>query len=77
MAAKTAWTIEYSDCISAEGWYPFTNDECPTYGIKQSDVETPVMQSVASLPWLPGPLKAGVVVPDSVLSVGPIERLVI
>ena len=32
------------------------------------------MQSIRSLPLLPGPLRSEVVVPDKVLSMGQIER---
>ena len=51
-------------------------DECPGYYTKQSDGEVPVMhelwgmQSISSLPLLPGPLWPGVVAPDRALSMG-------
>ena len=51
-------------------------NECPEYDTKQSDGEVPVMlefwgmQSIASLPLLPGPLWPGVVAPDRALSMG-------
>ena len=53
----------------------YTN-ECPEYDIKQSNGEVPVilelwrMQSTPSLLSHPGPLWPGVVVPDSVRSMG-------
>ena len=52
----------------------------PGYDIKQSDGEVPVMlelwgmQSILSLPSLPGPLWPEVIVPDRVLSMSQIER---
>ena len=55
--------------------------ECPVYDTKQSDGEVPMMlelwgmQSTPSLPSLPGPLWPGVVVPDSILSMGKIELI--
>ena len=70
----SAWAVEYTDCISAEGW-DFPN-EYPGYDNKQSDFEVPVMLELRgmritpSLPSLPGPLWAEVVVPDRVLSMG-------
>ena len=70
-------TAEYTDCISAEG-LDFPN-ECPGYDTKKSDGEVPVMlevygmRSTHSLPSLPGPLWAGVVALDRVLSMGQIE----
>ena len=51
-------------------------NEYPGYDTKQSNGEVPVMlefwgmQSTPLLPLLPGPLCPGVVVPDSVLSLG-------
>ena len=51
-------------------------NECPGYDTKQSDGEIPAMQelwgmwSTPLLPSLPGPLRPGVVAPDSVLSMG-------
>ena len=50
-------------------------NECPGYDTKQSDGEVPVIwkkQSTPSLPSLPGSLWPGVVVPDSILSMGQI-----
>ena len=53
--------------------------ECPRYNNKQSDSKAAVMQkllgiwSPPSLPWIPGPLWSGVVAPDKVLSMSPIE----
>ena len=54
-------------------------NECPGYDTKQSDGEVPVMleiwgmQSIPSLPSLPGSLWPGVVALDKVLSMGQIE----
>ena len=59
--AQSAGAVEYTDCFSAEGWDPPTN-ECPGYDTKQSDGEVPAvlelsgMRSTPSLPLLPGPL---------------------
>ena len=53
--------------------------ECPSYDIKQSDGEVPVMlklwgmQGTPSLPSFPGPLWLGVAAPDRVLSMSQIE----
>ena len=75
--AKSAGTVEYIDCIAAEG-QDFPN-ECPRYDTKQSDSEVPVMlelwvmQSTPSLPLLPGPLRPGLIAPDRVLSMSQIE----
>ena len=55
------YPVEYTDCFSSEGVRPPPN-ECPVYDTKQSDGEVPVMlelcgmQSIPSLPSLPGPL---------------------
>ena len=40
--AQLAGAVEYTDCTSAEGYPPPTN-ECPRYDTKQSDSEVPVM----------------------------------
>ena len=75
--AQLAGSVEYTNCISAEG-YDFLN-ECSGYDTKQSDGEVPVMlelwgmQSTPSLPLLPDPLSTGMVEPCSVLSMGQIE----
>ena len=67
--AQPAGVVEYTDCTSAEGQHPPSN-ECPRYDTKQSDGEVPVMlrlwgmQSTPSLPLLPGPLWPGVVASD-------------
>ena len=58
--AQMAGAIEYTDCISAEGYD--SSNKCPRYDTKQSDDETSVMpklwgmQSSPSLPSLPGAL---------------------
>ena len=58
------------------GKAPHHHDECPGYGIKQSDGETSEMlepwgmRSNPSLPSLPG-----VVTPDNVLSMSQIELI--
>ena len=76
--AQSAWAVEYTDCISAQGQDPPPN-ECPRYDTKQYDGEVPVMLefwgmlSTPSLPLLPGSLWPGVVAPDWVLSMGQIE----
>ena len=65
---QSARAIEYTDCISAEG-----------YDIKHFDCEAPVMlelwemQSTPSLPPLPGPHWPGVVAPDWVSSTVQVE----
>ena len=57
--------------------YTTPPNECPAYDTKQSDGEVPVMlelwgmQSILSLPLLPGPLWPGMVAPDK----GPIYGL--
>ena len=77
MTAQSVGAVEYTDCISAEG-YPHHN-ECPVYDTKQSDGGIPVMLelwgmwSTLSLPSLPGQLWPGVVASDRVLSMGQIE----
>ena len=35
--AQSAGAVDYTDCTSAEGWDPPTN-ECPGYNTKQSDL---------------------------------------
>ena len=73
--AQFAGAVEYTDCISAEGYDPPDN-ECPAYDTKQSDGEVPVMleiwgmQITPSLPLLLGPLLLGVLAHDRVLSMG-------
>ena len=58
--AQSAETVEYTDCISAEGWY--SPNEYPRYDTKQSDGKVLVIlelwgiQSTPSLPSLPGTL---------------------
>ena len=76
--AQSAGTVEYTDCISAEGVR--LPNECPDiYDTKQSDGEVPVILTlwgIRSTPLLssfPGPLWPGVVEPDRVLSMGQIE----
>ena len=72
--ARSAWTVEYTDCTSAEA-YGHLN-ECSGNDTKQSDGEVPVMlgpweiRSTPSLPLLPGPLWPGVLAPDRALSMG-------
>ena len=69
-----AGAVDYTNCFSAEG-YDFHND-FPEYDTKQSDDEASVMlelwgmQSITSLPSLPGPLWLRVVAPDRVLPMG-------
>ena len=54
---QPAGALEYTDCISAEGYD--SPNECPGYDTKQSDSEVPVMlelwgmQSIRFLPSLP------------------------
>ena len=74
--AQSAWTVKYTDCISAEELKKKQKNECPGYDTKQSDGEAPVMlelwemQSTSSLPLLPGSLWPRVVVPDKALIYG-------
>ena len=42
----------------------------PRHDTKQSDGEVPVVQELWGMPWLPDPLRPGVVAPDRVLSMG-------
>ena len=69
--------VEYTDCISAEE--KDSPNKCPVYNTKQSDSEVRVMmalwnmRSTPLLPWLPGPLRPGVVASDRVLYIGQIE----
>ena len=71
------WAVEYTDCISAEGYDPAI--EYPRYDTKQSDGEVPVMlelwgmRSTPSLPSYPGPFWLGVVAPYKALSMGQIQ----
>ena len=70
-SAHLPGVAEYTDCISAEG--KTTSQPVSWYETKQSDDAASVfelwgMWSTPSLPLLPGPLKARVEVPDSVLS---------
>ena len=67
--AQLAGAVEYTDCFSAEGSDPLS-DECPRYTTKQSDGEIPVVLGLPSLPMRPGPLWPGIVVPDRALSIG-------
>ena len=41
--AQSAVTVEYTDCVTAEGQDSPTTDDCPRYDFKQSDCETFVM----------------------------------
>ena len=74
--AQLAGAVEYTVHLY-RGVRPPPSNECPDNDTKQSDGEAPVilgfwgMQSTPSLPWLPGPLWPGVVVPDK----GPIYGL--
>ena len=71
-------TVEFTDCISAEGKTPPAK-ECPRYISKQTDSKVPVIlelwgiRGTSSLSSLPSPLWPGVIVPDRVLSLGQIE----
>ena len=64
MMALSAGTVEYTDCMSAEG---HDSPECPRYDIKQSDdgalvmMELWGMRSTPSQPSLACPLCPGVV----------------
>ena len=75
--AQSAGAVEYTKCISTEGLN--SHNEYPGYDKKQSDGQVPVMQglwgmqSFASLPSLPDPLRLRVIAPDRVLSMGQIE----
>ena len=68
--AQSAKAVDYTECISAEG-YDLPTNECSGYDIKQFDGEAPGMQSTSSLP---GSLWAGVVAPDRVLSMAQVEQ---
>ena len=74
---QSAAAVEYTDCISAEGWNP--HNECPGYDIKQFDGKVPVMLelwgmwSTSSLLLILVPFWPGVVAPDRVLSMGQIK----
>ena len=73
LTTHSAWAIEYANCISTEGLDPA--NEYSGYDTKLSDSETPVlelwgMSSASLLPLPPGPLRPGVVVPVTVLSIG-------
>ena len=65
-------TVEYTDCISAEG--QDSPNECPAFDTKQFDDEVSVMlelcgmRSTPPLPSIPGPLWPRVVAPDRPLS---------
>ena len=78
--APLTGAVKYTDCTSAEG-YPPTSNECPDYDTKQSDGEVPVMLgpwgiwSAPSLPLLSGQLWPGVVASDRTLSMGLIELM--
>ena len=67
--AQSAGAVEYTDCFSAKGVRPLTN-ECPEYDTKQSVGEIPVMlglwgmRSTPLLPSFPGLLWPGVVAPN-------------
>ena len=67
---QSAGAVEYTNCISADGY------EYSGYDTKQSDGEVSVMlelwgmRSTPSLPLLPGPLWPGVVAPNRALSMG-------
>ena len=71
ISALSVGTVEYIDCISAEG-LDFSPNECPWYDNQQSDGVAPVMlelwgmQSTLSLPSLLDPLWPGIVAPDRV-----------
>ena len=73
--AKSVGAVENTDCNSAEGLRPPT-DEYPGNDTKQSDGEVPAvlelwgMRSTPLLPSTPGPLWPGVAAPDRTLSMG-------
>ena len=76
--AQSAGAIEYTDCISTEGYNPHPHNESPGYDIKQSDGDTPVlvlsgMWSIPSLPLLQDLFCPGVVTPDRVVFMGQVE----
>ena len=65
--ALLAGPVDYTDCISAEGYTP--RNECLVYEAKQSDGEAPVMLELRGI-WsthllslLSGPFLPGVVAP--------------
>ena len=67
--AQSAGAVEYTNCISAEGWD--SPNKCPRYDTKQSDGEASVMPLL--LPSVPGPLLLRVVAPDRALSMGQLK----
>ena len=75
--SQSVRSIEYTDCVSAEGVRP--PNDCPEYDIKQSDGGAAVNQelwgtrSTPLLPSLPGSFWPGVVAPNRVLSMGQIK----
>ena len=75
--AQSAGAVEYTDCISAEGYNSF--NECPNYDPKQSDGEAPVnlelweMQRYSFIAIAPGSTLAWRGAPDTVLSLSQIE----
>ena len=78
--AQAAGAVEYSKRIFAEEYCPHSN-VYHWYNTKQSDVEAPVMLELRGircpslLPWFLSPILPGVVAPDRVLSMGPLEVL--
>ena len=55
--ANSVWSVEYTDCISAEGLD--SPNQCPGYNTTQSDGEAPVMLELwemQSIPPLPSQL---------------------
>ena len=74
-----SWGCRIHWQLLCRGLRPSSPNECPGYDIKQYDSEIPVMlelwgiQSVPSLPFLPGPPWPGIIAPDRVLSMGQIE----
>ena len=78
-SCSVGWGCGIHWLLLSRGIRPIPND-CPAYDTKQSDGEAPVMRepwgmrSISSLPSLPDPLWPGVVAPDRVLFIGPIEQ---
>ena len=73
--AQPAGAVEHTDYKSAEG-LDTTFNECPTYDMKQSDVEALVLEIWGNIDYpfiVLAPFKQGVVAPDRILFIGQIE----
>ena len=76
LSCSVGWGFRIHQLLLCRVVRPPLLNECPVYDTKQSVGEVPVMlmrwgmRSIPLLPSLPGPLWAGVVAPDRVLSMG-------